>query len=329
MAGAIWGALALVFSDPAERTPWIYRTVLTLGYGHLVGGALLGRRGIAGRWGARIAGSPLGALPPRLGAGLAAGLGCAAVAFLYSGYTAALDAWPIAAGVLLAIATWHSAENDLALPLAYRNGLRLPPVSSDADTQAAALGITALVLGLAAAALAADPVGGHGLAAAGPDAFAGIVPGMRIDEALLAARCAAALAGCFLLRGRSAYPRERLGLGLVFASAVDPAWLCAQTALAFADVFALSTLYHLASWWVLSAERSRVPRSSPNLTAEVAAVHALPALMLGAAWVLPTEHGARLAASLLSPAPYLFWSLGHVIQTAGSRRRIPPRERHA
>jgi hypothetical protein len=43
------------------------------------------------------------------------------------------------------------------------------------------------------------------------DGFAGIVPEMRIDEALLAARSAAALAGCFLLRGRGAEPRHRSG----------------------------------------------------------------------------------------------------------------------
>ena len=71
--------------------------------------------------------------------------------------------------------------------------------------------------------------------------------------------------------------KELLGLGLIAASALDPAWLCARTHLAFADVFALSTLYHLASWWSLTLDKSRLPTGAPGLGKDIAVVHAIPA----------------------------------------------------
>jgi hypothetical protein len=262
---------------------------------------------------------------------LCLGLCLGGVAILYTTYAIALGHWPLLSGVLLAIATWHTVENDLALPGAYRHGLHMPPVSFDADTQVAAGGITTLVLSVATAALAADLAGDP--ERAGADAFAGIVPGMQVDEGLLAMRGLAALAGGFLMRRPGHGAREGLGLGLIVASAVDPVWICARTGIAFVDVFALSTLYHLANWWVFSLEKCRKSSTGPGFRMELIAVHALPvcflgATFLGATWIgsHPTgaetraETGAALRSAFLSPAPYLFWSLGHVIQTAAGRR---------
>ena len=110
---------------------------------------------------------------------------------------------------------------------------------------------------------------------------------------------------------------------------MDPLWLCARTGIAFVDVFALSTLYHLANWWVLSLEKSqklsrqnvsRQKRSTERgFRLELLAVHALPVCFLGATWFGTQDIGAGLRSAYLSPVPYLFWSLGHVIQTAAGR----------
>jgi len=330
-AAAICGGAVLLLPEPERRAPWLYGAVLTLGYGHLLGGALLGRRPLAAalRRGAALA--PGSALPPRvrksISLALALGLGLGGLAILYAAYASALGHWPLLSGLLLAIATWHTVENDLAMPESYRHGLHMPPVSLDADTQVAAGGITTLVLSVATAALAGDLAGAP--ERAGADAFAGIVPGMRVDEGLLGLRSLAALAGGFLMRRPGHGAREGLGLGLIVASAVDPAWICARTNIAFVDVFALSTLYHLANWWVFSLEKCRKPSTGAGFRLELIAVHALPvcflgATFLGATWIgsHPTgaETGAALRSAFLSPAPYLFWSLGHVIQTAAGRR---------
>ncbi len=332
-AAAICGGAVLLLPEPERRAPWLYGAVLTLGYGHLLGGALLGRRPLAAalRRGAALA--PGSALPPGVRKSIALAFCLGGVAILYTTYAIALGHWPLLSGVLLAIATWHTVENDLAMPGSYRHGLHMPPVSLDADTQVAAGGITTLVLSVATAALAADLAGDPELVGAGAGAFAGIVPGMQVDEGLLGLRGLAALAGGFLMRRPGHGAREGLGLGLIVASAVDPAWICARTGIAFVDVFALSTLYHLANWWIFSLEKCRKPSTGPGFRLELIAVHALPvcflgATFLGATWLgsHPTgaetgaETGAALRSAFLSPTPYLFWSLGHVIQTAAGRR---------
>ena len=314
-AAAIWGGFVLLFPDPERRAPWLFGGVLTLGYGHLLGGALLGRRPLAAALGGRGQWARRGALPARLPPRAAWALAIAGLALLYAAYASALPRWPFLAALLLALATGHTVENDLALPGARRGRGRLPPVALDADAWAAVLGITALVLGLAGAALASGPAG------AGVDAFAGIVPGMKVDPGLLGLRAFAAGMGGFLLRSPGQRAREGTGLGLIAASAVDPTWLCARTGIAFADVFALSTLYHLASWWVLALEKSRRPSAPPAFGAELLGVHALPVCFLGATFLLPENAGAPLRASFFSPAPYLFWSLAHAVQTAAARRR--------
>ena len=339
LASGLWATGVLLFPDPGARAPWLYGLVLTLGYGHLLGAALGPTERFARRFRAGMRRPPLHALPPAGRAAVGIGAGCLGAMVLYLAYASALGHWPWIAGVLLAIATWHSVENDSALPRTYRSGLRLPPLSGEADTQATTLGITALVLALATAALASEPTPTPAGPVSGADAFAGISPGMAVEDALIGLRAVAALAGAFLLRAQGGERSEWLGLGLIAASALDPAWLCAQAHLAFADVFALSTLYHLASWWILTLDKSRLPTRAPGLgkdidkdigkdvVKDVVAVHALPAVLWAATWLLPGDFAAEARRSFFSPAAYLFWSVVHAVHTAGSRRRRAPLSR--
>ncbi len=339
LASGLWATGVLLFPDPQQRAPWLYGLVLTLGYGHLLGAALGASERLTHRLTAGMRWMPLHALPPAGRAAVGIGVGCGAAAVLYLAYASALGYWPWLAGVLLAIATWHSVENDSALPRTYRNGFRLPPLSGEADTHATTLGITALVLALATAALASEPTQTPGGRVSGAEAFAGISPGMAVEDALIGLRAVAALAGAFLLRARDGERSEWLGLGLIGASALDPAWLCATAHLAFADVFALSTLYHLASWWILTLDKSRLPTRAPgqgkdiekgivkDVVKDVVAVHALPAARWAATWLLPGELAAETRRSFFSPAAYLFWSVVHAVHTVGSRRRGQPLSR--
>ncbi|MDE0886074.1 MAG: hypothetical protein OSB70_11130 [Myxococcota bacterium] len=314
-AAALWAGFVLLFPDSERRAPWLYAGVLTLGYGHLLGGALLGRPPLARAAGDRWPWARRLALPRRFQPHAARAAAIAGLALLYCGYASALPRWPGLAALLLALATAHTVENDLALSGLELGRGRLPPMALDTDTWATVLGITALVLVLAGAALASAPVG------AGGDAFAGIVPGTKIDPGLLALRALAAGMGGFLLRAPGQGAREGTGLALIAASAVDPIGLCTQTGITFEDVFALSTLYHLTSWWVLALEKSRRPSAPPAFRAELLAIHALPALLLGATFLLPESAGGAWRAAFFSPAPYLFWSLAHAVQTAAGRRR--------
>ncbi len=343
LASGLWATGVLLFPDPGARAPWLYGLVLTLGYGHLLGAALGPSERFAHRFRAGMRWKPLHALPPAGRAAVGIGAGCGAATLLYLAYASALGHWPWIAGVLLAIATWHSVENDSALPRTYRSGLRLPPLSGEADTQATTLGITALVLALATAALASEPTPTPAGPVSGADAFAGISPGMAVEDALIGLRAVAALAGAFLLRAQGGERSEWLGLGLIAASALDPAWLCAQAHLAFADVFALSTLYHLASWWILTLDKSRLPTRAPGqdkgidkdidkdidkgVVKDVVAVHALPAALLAATWLLPGDFAAEARRSFFSPAAYLFWSVIHAVHTLENRRRRAPLSR--
>ena len=347
LASGLWATGVLLFPDPGPRAQWLYGLVLTLGYGHLLGGALGATDRLSHRLRAGMLWKPLHALSPAGRVALGIGAGCFGAIVLYLAYASALGHWPWIAGVLLAIATWHSVENDSALPRTYRSGLRLPPLSGDADTHATTLGITALVLGLATAALASEPTQTPAGPVSGAEAFAGISPGMAVEDALIGLRAVGALAGAFLLRAQDGKRSEWLGLGLIAASALDPAWLCAQAHLAFADVFALSTLYHLASWWILTLDKSRLPTRAPgqgkgidkhidkdigkdigkDVVKDVVAVHALPAVLLAATWLLPGELAAETRRSFFSPAAYLFWSVIHAVHTAGSRQSWRPLSR--
>ncbi len=98
---------------------------------------------------------------------------------------------------------------------------------------------------------------------------------------------------------------------VVFAASLDE-----RVPLQPAELFALWTLYHVASWLVLSLERSRA-------RAGVIAVHALPALACAALVFapLPWEHPVRVA--VFAPSVYLFWASLHVAQTLWVRGLAP------
>ena len=310
---AIWGGFVILFPEAQRRAPWLYAGVLTLGYGHLIGGALLGRSplprpsGNPWPWPRRVA------FPRCFGPHGARVLAVLGLALLYLSYASALPRWPWLVGLLLALATAHTVENDLALAVLDPGRGRLPAMALDGDTWATLLGITALVLVIAGGALASTPP-----AVAG-DGFPGIAPGIRNGPGLLALRAFAAGLGIFLLRAPGQGAREGTGLALIAASAIDPVWLCTRTGLTFDDVFALSTLYHLTSWWILSLEKSRRLSAPRAFQAELLGVHALPALFLGTTFLIPESPGSALRAAFFSPAPYLFWSLIHALQTAAAR----------
>jgi hypothetical protein len=307
MACAVLGTAALTALGGQDRAWLQYAVVLTLGYGHLLGGALSEVRRLAGARneddgvpGRRLATRFIGAV--------------AALGLVYAGYLAAVETWPVLVLLLLAIATLHTVENDLALADAYARGLRLPPVSLRGSSALMAAGFTALVLALATACLVGE--------APGPAGSSGPLPGLGdAGDAILLLRFAAAGAGSALLAGPGAWRAEAPGLALVAGSAAEPGWLCAATGLAFSDLFSALTLYHLASWWILSGEKAHRPGGRRGAGREVLSIHAVPVLVLGMALVLG---GGALHSAFFAPAPYLFWSMMHAIQTAWGRRIRAP-----
>jgi hypothetical protein len=101
--GLCLAALRALFPAPEVREPASYAFVLTLGYGHLLGGLVGGRRAFAA------------ALPAPLGTRSGLVLLAASTPLLLLGYRAALLAWPPVLWLLLAVSTWHVCENECAL----------------------------------------------------------------------------------------------------------------------------------------------------------------------------------------------------------------------
>lgn len=137
LARALW-------PEGSERTAALYVVVLTLGYGHLFGAALLGR----GNRGLR---------PRGVSASLRFFVWIVAVGTVLAASFAMLEL-PTAsllffASPLLVISIWHTVENDAAVVAAYERGFRLGPVAR--ETRLRTLGITGLVAA-GAALLAAD-----------------------------------------------------------------------------------------------------------------------------------------------------------------------------
>ena len=305
-ACALAGTGALAAVGGADRAGLQYAVVVTLGYGHLLGGALPEIRKLAGaRWGP----GPLSVARP-----LAA---LAVLGVVYAGYLAATSAWPVLILLLLAISALHTVENDLALGDAYAGNLRLAPVSARGSTALTVTGFSALVLALATACLVGE--------APGPAAGRGPGPGLTdAADAILCLRGVAAVAGSLLMAGPRAWRAESSGLVLVVGSAVEPGWVCAATGLAFSDLFSVLTLYHLASWWILSGEKAQRPGARRGAGREVLSVHAIPLLVLGVGLVMGDGAGAALRSAFFAPAAYLFWSAAHVFQTAWVRQPSAP-----
>jgi energy-converting hydrogenase Eha subunit E len=133
--------------DPVARSILHYRVVIILGYGHLIGATAgsLARR--------RRSGEDADSLARRTSHWLLA------IALLFSLYCMALKQLPALVLPLLALATWHTVENEWALHAAYRRDHHLPPLSRDPRVQLATLTLTALVLAIAGGTLEREDIG--------------------------------------------------------------------------------------------------------------------------------------------------------------------------
>lgn len=297
-------ALRLLFPDRGDRAEITYLFVLTLGYGHLIGPLVLGRRS-ARRW--RPAGVPVW-----LGGAFAGG----AIATGFAAYALALAEWPALVLPMLGLATWHAFENDVALGDAYARGMRMGPVPRAASRHVQGAGLSLLVVALFAA--AAPPAGEPARAASASG-------GLDFGTLGLLARAGAASAGLWLLLRPGLRPG---GAALAAGALLVPRDLTPWVT--FADMFGVWTLYHVYSWLILSRQRLReVRRRSPaearRRGAALLGVHAAPAslsamLVLGA---LPADGWP--VALVFSPGAYLFWSVAHAVQTVRLRGLEPAR----
>jgi hypothetical protein len=129
LLAASFGLLCTLLTEPNR----LLLFALPIGYGHLLGGWLFAQR-------------------RSQRTGLEAAFGLVTVLTLLCAYTWVLHVEAFRFFILvpmLLISGWHIVENDLALGRAYREGMRLPPVSRTGAPHALALAITAL-LGLVA-----------------------------------------------------------------------------------------------------------------------------------------------------------------------------------
>ena len=283
--------------DPGPRAELQYLLVITLGYGHLIGAAVSGRRRLA-------------TLAPRWLSGRLAGVAAAlAVLDLFVAYVWATHVSLAIFLPLLVVSIWHIVENDLSLRQPEAGGIGIPPVPRSMHPHVAAIAATAL------------------LAAIGQQLLSPAVGDLIVGSAEAAARGHALLYAVSSGGGLWLAVRSRGGLrsyGTTIAVAttalwLDPGWLAS---LSFGDFFSALTLYHLVQFLVLFTGRIRrtpdrvVRRASIRM---LAWVHA-PAFALCAGLVLwPGEQLAALRYAVLSPEIYLFWSVLHVVQTLAIR----------
>ena len=303
--------LRLVLPDPGSRLGASVLVAVGLGYGHLLGAALTRHRVPDAGAGT---GSGLAWLVPGIGALLALALAGAAGA-----------GWLFAA--LLAVTTWHTVENDLALsdrrhrtdePPAPGPAL-LPPLSRRVPDHATAVGLSALLLAL----LAAGGTPLERLLASG--APAGAVAGLGPPARTAAAACGVALLVTARSRGRRAAGAALIAtaVALPVAPSAVPEPLVSLT---WVELFAAPTLYHVFTWIALLARRAVASRRGPprrRALARLAALHLVP-LAACAALALGAPRGgllAPLAAALLSPTVYLAWAALHVASTTAPRLR--------
>lgn len=292
-------AMRVLLPSPEERALVLYRVVVAVGYGHLIGGAVFARRRLL-RFAPRHVSRLL----------LGAFLGSSAM-LLLALYVWTAQRFPVLVVAMLAVATWHTVENDLLLARAYRGKLELGPFPHALDTQLVALGASALVLSLGAATLGA----------AERARIVAETPLAGSDDLVL--RSVALVCGVLLLcRGRGS-GEALVGLGLAGASRLLPYSWEGPLAPGFVDFFAASTSYHLVSWLVFFGDRAalcrerRRPGEGRALWRRIAAAH-LPALLFCAG--LCAMPGLATAREIVfSPAIYLFWSVLHVFQTLTAR----------
>jgi hypothetical protein len=319
VSGYLLGALWLA-PDARARAELHYAVVVTIGYGHLVGAAVFSGDRLARAlpaW-ARLSwlsGSSPG-LPPLLW--ILVGL---ASSILFGIYMLALSRAPALALVLLAISSWHTVENDQALASIHARGHSAGPLPRGVDSHLAAVGVTALLLALSAATLgAADPTSFFVPGTLGsplPSLLPSPLPSPLVTTRLaLPIRAVAAVCGGLLILRARRRGAVVSGATIVVASALIPSGLGHHPWLTFSDVFAATSLYHLASWLWLSVAKIRGSGRRPGAVPTLVCVHALPALMcFGLLCAGDSAATAPLAAAYFSPTIYLFWSCLHVGQT--------------
>lgn len=295
--------------DAAAREPVEYFFVITLGYGHLLGAAIFSRNKIASLAGPGV--------PPKLLWVFLA----TSVTTLFAAYSAAGEGlrsgFPLLVSPLLAIAIWHTVENDLALREAYGQGLRVPKVSRLLDHNCITLGISAVLLALAVLVLQGNQARGLALS----PWSSGTAPWLGLARGALGG--GAAVAGALLcVRTRRRASRHAgailavTGIALALLKA-EASWL---PQIGFGDFFAATTLYHLVQWLVFFADRGLgcvegvVPRDARALWRRIGWIHAIPLVVCSALLLLPA--GSPLVVAVFSPSIYLFWSSLHVAQTA-------------
>lgn len=124
LAAAAWvagflGAVRVLAPTPELQAEWQYRIALPLGYGHLLGGLLFGRR--------RLAALVPEGVPPGLFALFVANGACLLlVLYVWSLGQALL--YPFVLVGMLVVSAWHIAENDVAVADARQAGLALAPL---------------------------------------------------------------------------------------------------------------------------------------------------------------------------------------------------------
>ena len=296
VAAAVIG-LRATLPDPSERGRAAYLLVLTLGYGHLLGAAWFGggRRHSVGL--------------------LDTAIRMTGLLSIFALYARVLPAAPELVYPLLAIATWHTCENDVALERSYRlclradgPGRRPAGLPRELDSHLVALGFTLLVLAVGQATLTPGELGGPRLAE------------LFHPSDNRTARALAAICGVLLCARRRRGPS---GLLLATAAAFTPSDLThPPRELPFADYFAATTLYHLVSWLVFTADRARRQRGSDSRARARAlcAIHAAPAAITLVLLALG-DRGVTARGLVFSPGIYLFWSVAHAFATA--RQRMP------
>ena len=300
--GGFLGAFALTYPEPAARSQAQYLFVTTLGYGHLIGAAVFAR--------SRMAALRPTEIPPLLFAALLSV--SAATGF-------ALYAWAggLHTGVfvpLLAVAVWHFVENDLCLGRAYRNGFQLGPVPGRGTGLAASVGMAAIVLAAAQATLA-------------PHESRIFLPGTGLVEiAHLVLRIVAGTCGLFLLARGSGASQRVMGTALIAGGLLLPSRIPPESGIGFSEVFFSATLYHLVSWLVFLADRTReASRSSIDVAAASTTwrrlfwVHVPPAGVCAVLVWWPDAAATSVRDAVFSPPTYLYWAVLHVLQTAWVR----------
>lgn len=301
------GAATALTADAMQRAAVHSIVVITLGYGHLIGAFWSSRRRARRAPSTAPAGRSFGFEAAR-SRRLVAAARFAVLASAFAIFTGSLASNLAVVLLLLAVSTWHVAENDLSLEDRYDDSGRPDAAIPRLDERVAALGLTAVLL--AAASICLGPADG-----------ALELRGHGLELAFVAwwLRGAAILAGCGLvLRERS--PRlEGIGLALIGAGVFLPASLAGPFGFGFADLFAVTTGYHLASWLIRSIERAcALDDGSGRL---LVAAHAVPIGLASLCLANSLPGASDLRALFFAPAPYLFWSVVHVVDTWIQRRR--------